>query len=408
VTTQMFHFGPRDIFYDEYRQEMIDSQNIKLITFATALEVTTDELAQVATGVKVGAIGGNRFAVQAKKSILAVGGLEAARLLLLSDSVQRGGLGNGNDLVGRFFMDHPIVRPGVLKPQDRSVMNRLNLYDARWLKGCRVLAKPVLTDAVMRREGLLNTATAVFPRPDWMGKNPLRQLFPKGLRPDSPAVEAAKHLKQMVKERRPSAELFSDLGAMATGVGDLAYFQWRKKKNWFKDRPLCGYDFNHGGWSDLDDKPNLFGCFDLLHITEQAPDPDNRVTLTDERDVFGSRRLNLHWKWTEINQRSARRVMDIFADAFAQVGMGSMRFELDHDVPQIWLPSMHHNMGTTRMHDSPKQGVVDANCQVHGVANLFIASSSVFPTGGYANSTLTILALALRLTDHVKHEMQGH
>jgi choline dehydrogenase-like flavoprotein len=402
VGTQMFHFGPRDVFTHEYRQDLIESDNIQLITFANALEVTTDELAQVATGVKVGTLSGNQFSVQAKVVIVAVGGLEAARLLLLSDSVQKVGLGNGNDLVGRFFMDHPIVRPGVLTPKDRNAMNRLNLYDARWVKGARVLAKPVLTEEVMRREGLLNTATAIFPRPGWMGMNPLRRVFPKGLRPDSPAVASAKHLKKIIRDRKPSMQVFSDLWKMVTGVDDLIYFEWRKQKNRFRHRPLCGYDFNNAGWHELENKPELFGCLDLLHITEQAPDPDNRVTLTGERDAFGYRRLNLHWRWTEINQRSARKVMDIFAEEFAKVGLGTTQFELDHGIPQIWLPSMHHNMGTTRMHESPKQGVVDANCQVHGVSNLFIASSSVFPTGGYANSTLTILALALRISDHVK------
>jgi choline dehydrogenase-like flavoprotein len=59
-------------------------------------------------------------------------------------------------------------------------------------------------------------------------------------------------------------------------------------------------------------------------------------------------------------------------------------------------------MGTTRMHADPRQGVVDVNCKVHGVDNLYIAGSSVFPTGGYANPTLTLVALALRLADRLK------
>jgi choline dehydrogenase-like flavoprotein len=59
-------------------------------------------------------------------------------------------------------------------------------------------------------------------------------------------------------------------------------------------------------------------------------------------------------------------------------------------------------MGTTRMHDDPKQGVVDRNCRVHGIDNLFVAGSSVFPTGGAANPTLTLLALTLRLADHLR------
>ena len=64
-----------------------------------------------------------------------------------------------------------------------------------------------------------------------------------------------------------------------------------------------------------------------------------------------------------------------------------------------------HHMGTTRMHEDPKQGVVDANCKMHGIANLFVAGSSVYTTGGYANPTLTLVALALRLADHIKERM---
>ncbi|MGH7999336.1 MAG: GMC family oxidoreductase, partial [Brasilonema sp.] len=82
--------------------------------------------------------------------------------------------------------------------------------------------------------------------------------------------------------------------------------------------------------------------------------------------------------------------------------LGQLQIELDGEIPQVMFPSTHHHMGTTRMHDDPKQGVVDANCQLHGVSNFFIAGSSVFPTGGYANPTLTIVALAIRLADHVK------
>ncbi|MGF1568131.1 MAG: GMC oxidoreductase [Nodosilinea sp.] len=406
VTTQMFHFGPRDVFTHEYRRELEQSPNVTLMTYATVLELETDDLALRVTGLRVGALGGAGFRVTAKVVILAQGGLETARLLLLSDAVQTGGLGNDHDLVGRFLMDHPVIRPGVLVPQDRQVMDRLALYDARWVKGARVIAKPVLTEATQRQEKLLNINTAIFPRPAWMRHNPLRMVLRKGKRPASPAVESAQVLTKALKTRQfPTAGL-RHAGRVLAGLDDLTYFQWRKGQNRFRHRPLCGYDFDHGGWSELEDKPKKFGCFDLLHITEQAPDPNNRLTLSADRDALGCRKIALHWRYNDIEQRSVKRAMEIFAEEFAAAGLGRMRFELDHGTPAIWSPSIHHNMGTTRMHDSPTQGVVDGDCRVHGVSNLFIASSSVFPTGGYANSTLTILALALRLADHVKGHLE--
>ncbi|MGF1568133.1 MAG: GMC oxidoreductase [Nodosilinea sp.] len=403
VTTQIFQFGPRDVFTHEYRRELEQSANVTLITYATALELETDDLAQRVTGVRVGALGGEGFRVTAKIVILAQGGLEAARLLLLSDAVQVAGLGNGHDLVGRFLMDHPVIRPGVLVPKDRQVVDRMALYDARWVRGARVIAKPVLTEATLRQEKLMQIATAIFPRPAWARYNPLRRLFPKGLQPGSPAVESAQVLKQALKDGRLPPDGFSHLTNVLAGLDDLAYKSWRVQgRDRFGHRPLYKYDFDHGGWSQLEDKPKKFGCFDLLHITEQAPDPNNRVTLSEERDAFGCRRLAVHWHYNEVDQRSVKRAMEISAAAFAAAGLGQVTLEFDHGRPSIWNPCIHHSMGTTRMHESPTQGVVDGNCRVHGVANLFIASSSVFPTGGYANSTLTILALALRLADHIK------
>jgi choline dehydrogenase-like flavoprotein len=404
----MFQFGPRDIFTDEYRQELERSPNVTLLTYAHALELETDDLAKTVTGVKVGALGGGLFSIAARIVILAQGGLESARLLLVSNSVQTSGLGNGNDLVGRYLMDHPVIRPGVLTPKDRRIMNDLALYDARWVNGARVIAKPILSADTQRQEQLLNINTAIFPRPAWARHNPLRMVFPQGQRPGSKAVASLRTLGKALKKGKLPAHGLQHFGHVLTGIDDLAYFAWRRLQGQGKalrKLPNSAYDFDHGGWSYLADKPEKFACFDLLHVTEQAPDRNNRITLSDDLDPFGYRRMVIHWRYNDIDRRSARRAMDIFAEEFHAAGLGTMRFELDHGDPVLWTPSIHHPMGTTRMHEDPNQGVVDENCQVHGISNLFIASSSVFPTGGYANPTLTILALALRVADHVKHEV---
>jgi len=407
VTTQIFQFGPRTVFTKDYRQELEQSQNVTLMVYATALELETDDLAKTVTGVRVGSLGGNEFRITANVVILAQGGLETARLLLLSNSTQSCGLGNGNDLVGRFLMDHPVIRPGVLIPNNRQIMDQMDLYDARWVKGARIIAKPVLTEETLRREGLLNITTAIFPRPVWAQHNLLRTLFPEGLEPNSPAVKSAQDLKQRLKDQNFSSSMLKDVGNFLTGLNDLAYFQWRKNPDrFYRSLPLCSYNFENGGWSKLERKPQKFTCFDLLHITEQAPDPNNRIVLSDDQDAFGRRRVVAQWRYNDINKRSVKCAMQIFAEEFKAAGVGTLRLELDHGEPVIRNPSIHHPIGATRMHESPKQGVVDANCKVHDVSNLFIASSSVFTTGGYANPTLTILAIAIRVADHVKQLMK--
>ena len=125
---------------------------------------------------------------------------------------------------------------------------------------------------------------------------------------------------------------------------------------------------DNGGWSALANKPKKFVCFDLLHITEQAPDPNNRIKLSGDRDAFGLPKIVIQWRYNDIDKRSAKRATQIFADEFKAAGVGTMRFELDYGELCVRNPSTHHPMGTTRMHDSPSQGVVDADCKVHGIA----------------------------------------
>lgn len=400
LTTKMFQFGPRGIFLDDYRKQLEESSNVTLYLYATALELETDDLAKTVTQVRVASLEGNEFRIAAKAVILTLGGIESARLLLLSDKTQKAGLGNQNDVVGRYFMDHPLIRSGMMFPADRNVIDSLALYDTRWVNGTMVIAKPVLSEAVMRQEQLLNINLAMFPRPNIYGINPLRSLLPQGKRFRSKAVESAQVLMKSAKRKELPKNLLSHLGNLLTGVDDLMYYQWRKEP-----RILHRYGMDTGGWFNVPDKETRFGCFEVFHLSEQAPDPENRVTLSSERDRLGCRKVQIHWRWNDIDIRSSRRAQEIFAEEFARIGLGRLKIELDRGVPQIFLPSTHHHMGTTRMHDDPKQGVVDANCQVHGVSNLFIASSSVFPTGSYANPTLTILAIAIRVADHVKTQI---
>ena len=96
------------------------------------------------------------------------------------------------------------------------------------------------------------------------------------------------------------------------------------------------------------------------------------------------------------------------AAALERSGFGRFYKELLDDTPPATTHGGYHHMGTTRMHSDPKQGVVDPNCQVHDVANLYIAGPSVFPTGGYANPILTIVALSVRLADHIKKSLENN
>jgi len=129
------------------------------------------------------------------------------------------------------------------------------------------------------------------------------------------------------------------------------------------------------------------------------------VTLSDKLDALGQRRVQLNWQLSALDMRTIIRAQHILNGELQRAGLGSLEIELKREVPPPDLHGGWHHMGTTRMHRDSSKGVVNEHCQVHGVHNLFIAGPSVFPTGGYANPTLTIVALATRLADHVKARM---
>jgi choline dehydrogenase-like flavoprotein len=148
-------------------------------------------------------------------------------------------------------------------------------------------------------------------------------------------------------------------------------------------------------------------AYRLTNASETAPNPNSRVTLSNETDQFNCNRVVLNWVLSSIDTYSIRRGYEIIGQEVGRSGLGRLKissppqFESEKD---YW--SQHHHMGTTRMHIDSKKGVVNANCQVHGVSNLFIAGSSVFPTSSSATPTLTIIALAVRLADHIKWKMK--
>ena len=147
--------------------------------------------------------------------------------------------------------------------------------------------------------------------------------------------------------------------------------------------------------------------FALSNACEQVPNAESRVQLSYERDALGMKRVALKWRLSALDRDSVRRSHEILAREIGRAGLGRVKPGLG-DASGTWPADMNgarHHLGTTRMHADPKQGVVDADARVHGVANLYVAGSSVFPTSGSANPTLTIVALALRLADHLKQEL---
>jgi choline dehydrogenase-like flavoprotein len=146
--------------------------------------------------------------------------------------------------------------------------------------------------------------------------------------------------------------------------------------------------------------------YSLENMSEQVPNPDSRITLSSDKDRLGLNRVRLDWRLSPIDIESAIRTQEILDQEFRHAGLGRLFSRLKDETPPMRISGGWHHMGTTRMHVDPKKGVVDENSRIHGMSNLYVAGPSVFPTGGYANPSLTIVALAVRLADHIKMIMK--
>ena len=170
--------------------------------------------------------------------------------------------------------------------------------------------------------------------------------------------------------------------------------------------PLLVGDIATAGYGELAGTLPVTGISVSTRI-ESTPNPDSRVRLGTERDALGMRRVELDWQLTELDKHSVVRMMELLASEFGRTGLGRVRVDVEEGADS-WPADLEggwHHMGTTRMSDDPTRGVVDRDGRVHGVDNLYVAGSSVFATAGSGTPTMTIVALALRLADHLRDRL---
>ena len=144
----------------------------------------------------------------------------------------------------------------------------------------------------------------------------------------------------------------------------------------------------------------------ITTLIEQFPNRNSRLTLLEERDALGMRKVNINWELVPEDRHTIKSIGLEVAKCFAEMGLGFVKLDeyvYDVSVPLKVAPHAHH-MGTTRMASTPESGVVDENCKVFGIDNLYIAGSSVFATAGASNPTMPLLQFALRLADHLNHQ----
>lgn len=344
-------------FAPAYKDLILKANNIHLYTYATVVKIMANEPVNSIQEILIKNQTDNTYTVRAKHFVLATGAIQNARMLLAANDQAKNGLGNDYDLVGRYFMEHLEVDTAemwLLKPfpTDLNTFNQTLMF---W-------NELAIRKEVQRDEKILNGTC--------------------GLAPAAYARNAIPRID-----------------------------------TWQNEDPRKSRDNMFKSWDEAVEKSKTFNqgaiarAFTFQTRMEQAPNSDSRVTLSDKKDVLGVPLANLNWALTPLDKRSLRRINQIIAKEVGKAGIARIKLhdflvdENDNSFPKSTNAGWHH-MGTTRMGTTPRKGVVDIHCQIHGINNLHIAGSGCFVTAGAPNPTLTLVALTLRLSNRIKERMK--
>ena len=373
----------------------VDNPDTEVLIDATVTRIDLTDDGAAFKGVAVSTYAGEAYYLTARTCVVAASAIENARLLLASNHQHPAGLGNQGDALGRYLMDHPGALLGSVPAREATpLLRRFGFFGLRHnLTTHMYMHGLTLADDVQRSEHLLNTA--IFMLEDVSIDDPFKA-----------AVRLAK-LKRgsMLKDLW---SVLSGFGLLAKGIG-MKVFQSNYMPERLKDVIInTAIRLNPNmvvrEYQSINMPHKLF-AYDIHGITEQAPNPESRITLSPSTDRFGVPRASIDWKVGVREATSLMRTAETLRDEFRRIGLPEPKLAdwIERREPETArLIDMAHSLGTTRMSPDPATGVVDTDCRVHGVEGLYVAGGSVFPTSGHANPTLMILSLVIRLADHLK------
>lgn len=383
------HFGRH------HRRALSMSKKIRVLLYATCTEIDFDPEHRRITTVSAATVPGRRFQVRAQTFVLAGGGLENTRLLLASNKIEKGGIGNRHGHLGRYYMGH--VFGSVAEIRFHGDPRRTIYGLERDADGVYCRRRIWIAPQTQREEGLLNTAF-------W---------------PTNPPASNPEHRNGILSVAYLALSLPYLRDRLAAPIirkmfiGESANrCRGPHFRNILVDLPRTAIQGTHFLYRRFVTKrhiPALFvqnstNCYELYYHAEQAPNRDSRVVLADDVDRFGMRRLRVDLRYSFQDIDSVVRAHEVLArEMHDRQGVASIRYKRSDVHGHILEQASdgYHQIGTTRMAANERDGVVNGDCLVHDTQNLYVCSSSVFPTSGHANPTLTIVALAVRLGHHI-------
>lgn len=378
-----------------YHKDLAEAANVRVLLHAHAIHLQLDPGGKRIEHVKAACRPGHEFIVRAGATVIACGALENARLLLASNDVVGEGIGNDHDLVGRYYQSH---RFGVC---GHAILHRPTegfIYDfEKDAEGIYCRRRFWLTPQAQEAHAVNNIVGFFFRTVS--GESEHRNAMVSTVLLIKILLGGAKkgpaRLFQILKQQRVEITehlwiILKDFPSVFSQLIAVAYTRFVQKRRLPMVLP-----------------PRKSNHFPLFFQSEHAPQRDSRVMLDPEsRDAFGMPRLQAQIKFAEIDYHTVRTFVTLFKKRLEESGKGTFEL-LEKDQELLDHPELRrfnsnsHNIGTTRMASNPEEGVVDTDCKVFGVDNLYVAGSSVFPTSSHANPTLLIVALAIRLAEHL-------
>ncbi len=334
---------------------------------------------------------GRQLVVEADAFVLAAATASTCRLLLGSRGAGRAGLANSSGLVGRGLMDHPLVTAGWLTPCD-GARERVGGFGARLVGGDLVIPKLVPSADLVRADVVPQSWATLIPASRGATAARMTSAVRRaGQRTD--AMSSVHALLQGVRTRRVPDDLGRKLLSAATGADDIVLEVLRRRGSrlpaWSLETP-----FSMSGGC-----PATARSLEIVQLVEQLPDDRNRLVLTDCLDPAGREKAQVHWRWSSEDSRREQAFAAVVRDALRDAGLGKVVDPITSGNRHVKQWSAHHLAGGTRMSASPEEGVVDAHGRSHDHQNLWIAGTSVFPTSGHANPTLTAVATGVLAAD---------
>ncbi|MEP4077640.1 GMC oxidoreductase [Haloferula sp.] len=362
LTTKVFQISRNRNFFREVQiPKLATSGTADVLLNANVVHIQLSDDGRRVVKITAKTMNGRTFDIRAKRFVLAAHAVENARLLLASNDVAKDGIGNGSDHVGRYFMEHPHIHSGVMIPTGKFP----GFYNYDQMRRVNLNANLGLTEKAMRAEGVLQY---------YCRFNPVYSR--------EQTAEAIRDLKSSFWEPG-DLDALKSLGELVSNVPDsLRFVQSRRSPE--KAVPVL---------------------YNLEHRIEQSPNPSSRIQLLDEKDALGMRKAVLSWQLSDLDIMTFQRGQKVIVDELTRLGMGRFELsEIDRTLVESEVAGHYHHIGTTRMSTDATQGVVDADCRVHGVENLYVSGSGVFPTSGYSGPTMMIVAMAIRLSQHLHRQ----